>query len=128
MAEDDFSKETMLEGLHDIRLPASAPGGLIAEMAVMIGVAMVCALLVSFLLPVVFRRVKPPVAEPTIADKIAAAAELPETERAIALLQLIRTQKPEAMPVTSAQLYTAYAFPSVAQLEAALLAQPASHD
>ncbi|MCY0096495.1 hypothetical protein [Hoeflea ulvae] len=123
MADDAVSAETMLVGLQDIRLPAEAPGGLAAELIAVIGLGLVLALAVSVLLKLVTRPPPKPAAELALADRIAALAALPEEDRALALLSLIRATAPDALPGLRASLYRRGGFPEAARLEAVLMSR-----
>lgn len=124
MAEVGINAETVLAGLQDIRLPANAPGGLLAEILVVVGFGLALALLAEALLTVVFpaRQQTPP-----MAVRLAALAHLSDDDRALALLHLIRAEKPDAMPQFRPALYQRGAGPGIAMLEAVLLAEDAQH-
>jgi len=123
MAEHGISAETMLAGLQDIRLPAEAPGGLAAELFAVVGLGLALALIVSMLLKLFMRPQRNPAAAPAMADRIAALATLPDEDRALALLALIQTSSPGALPALRKSLYTRDGFPEVARLEAVLLSR-----
>lgn len=123
MADRALTREVMLNGLHDIRLPPEAPGGLIAELLAVVGVALIAAVLVSLIV----RSVTLPrkrATEPSPLDRLAALATLPDCDRQIALLHLLKSQRPEAFRKLSAQLYTRGGAPDISTLEA----EVARHD
>lgn len=115
--------ETLLAGLQDIRLPADAPGGLFAEMMVVIGMALGLALLVSLALRVVLRRPERTAAPLSLSAQVAALRDRPADDRVIGLLALIRTHVPGALPGLRPRIYGAGDPPAAAELEALLLAE-----
>lgn len=123
MTERAAGPEDLLAGLHDIRPPLEAAGGWPAEAAVILAAALIAAWAVSFALPLV--TAPPRTREETLADRIAAARALPEGARVIALLHLIRAERPEALPDIAPLLYRPDAAPDAATLEALLTAPPA---
>lgn len=123
MADRALTREAMLNGLHDIRFPAEAPGGLIAELLAVIGVALIGAVLIGLIMrSVTLPRKK--ATEPGLQDRLAALAKLPDNERQIALLHLLKSQRPDAFRKLSAKLYTPGGAPDVSALEA----EVARHD
>jgi hypothetical protein len=123
MAEHGISAETMLAGLQDIRLPAQAPGGLAAELLAVVGLGLALALVVSVILKLFMRPQREAVTVPPLEDRVAQLATLPDEERALALLSLIQTTTPGALPGLRTSLYTRQGFPEVATLEAILLSR-----
>ena len=114
--------ETLLAGLQDIRLPADAPGGFLAELLVVIGLALGLALLVSLALRPFLRRPEQMAAPLSLSAQIAALRDHPADDRVIGLLALIRTHAPGALPGLRPRIYGAGDPPAVAELEALLLA------
>ncbi|WP_424985410.1 hypothetical protein [Microbulbifer sp. S227A] len=106
----------MLNGLHDIRLPADAPGGLVAELLAVIGIALAAALLIGLALRVISR---PNHAETSTspANRFAALRDLPAAERQIALLHLLKSEHPEAFRRLAHRLYAPGGLPDLATLE-----------
>lgn len=115
VAPDRAAATELLAGLHDIRMPEAAAGGAIAELAVLIAVALLAAAVVSLAAPAFTAARKAGAA--TLDDEIAAAARLGEDERALALLHLIRRRDPQAASGLRARLYGAGAFPTAEELE-----------
>ena len=123
MADRALTREAMLNGLHDIRLPAEAPGGLIAELLAIVGVALIAAIVIGLIMrSVTLPRKKPQEVSPQ--DRLTALAGLPERERQIALLHLLKSERPDAYRNLSAQLYAPGGTPDVATLQA----EAARHD
>lgn len=115
--------ETLLAGLQDIRLPADAPGGLLAEMLAVLGLALGLALLVSLVLRVVLRRPERTAAPLSLSARVAALRDRPADDRVIGLLALIRTHAPGALPGLRPRIYGTGNPPAAAELEALLLAE-----
>ena len=115
--------ETLLAGLQDIRLPADAPGGLLAEMLVVIGMALGLALLVSLALRVVLRRPERTAVPLSLSMQVAALRDRPADDRVIGLLALIRTHAPGALPGLRSRIYGTGTPVEPAELEALLLAK-----
>ncbi len=123
MTERALTREAMLNGLHDIRLPADAPGGLAAELLALIGLALIVAIVLGLILRGVTLPQKAP-RQASPQDRLAALAKLPESERQIALLHLLKSERPEVFRRLSAQLYTPGGAPDIPTLEA----EVARHD
>lgn len=104
MSEGALTEETMLAALQDIRLPADAPGGLAAEIAVGLGLGGLAAMLLLGLLGLLVQRrgVAPPLRLP---QRLAALSSLPEAERRVALLHLLKSSAPEAHARLRSRLY-----------------------
>lgn len=116
-----MSKEAMLAGLADIRLPEAAEGGLAAELAVAIGVAALtagCLMAFGRILGVSRRRVRPL----SLAAEIDAVADLAPTERRLRLLHLLKARAPGryAELLSGDDLYKPDGAPDVAAIEAEL--------
>ncbi|MEP3330951.1 hypothetical protein [Sedimentitalea sp.] len=123
MADRALTREAMLNGLHDIRLPADAPGGLIAELLAVVG----CALIAAMLLGLIMRGVTLPrrqQKEANLQDRLAALAVLPDSERHLALLHLLKSERPDKFETLSGQLYAPGGVPDISTLEA----EVARHD
>lgn len=117
MADRALTEEALLRGLYDIRLPADTPGGLTAELLAAIGVALIAAVLIGLLL----RGITLPstkTTEPGLQDRLSALAGLPPEDRQIALLHLLKSQRPEAYKQITARLYAPGGTPDLATLEA----------
>lgn len=122
MAEGITTVDAMLSGLHDIRLPEAAPGGLIAEIMVAVGFGLLSAYLLSVVLGYFVRR--PAKGTGSLADQVAALANLPEDDRAVALLHLIQIYAPSAL---SAGIYARDGIPPITELEDMLLKSEAQN-
>ncbi|MEY8828468.1 hypothetical protein AB9K34_08615 [Sedimentitalea sp. XS_ASV28] len=116
MADRALTREAMLNGLHDIRLPAEAAGGLAAELLATIGLALAIALLIGIALRAMSRprQARP---EPGAAERLAALRDLPPSERQIALLHLLKAERPDAFRHLSDRLYAPGGLPDVETLE-----------
>lgn len=114
MAESTIPDE-MLAGLRDIRLPDIAPGGLIAEIAVAVGFGLLVGCVFSFLLPLISRNTRETAI--SLRDQLSLISTLPEPERSIALLHLIRQMNPEAAASLKDRLYRRDGFPGSGELE-----------
>lgn len=121
MSEGALSKEAMLAGLEDIRLPADASGGLIAELAVAVGLAAMLAAAVLFLIRL-FGVVRPPAPGVGMEDKISALRDLPDADRRLKLLHLMKERAPERYAAVrdNAGLYRPDGGPDLTDLEAEL--------
>lgn len=111
-----MSQDAMLASLRDIHLPAHAPGGLLAEILMAAGLAG-CAALALVMLVRLFSFREKTAGPPTIADQLASAQRLPEADRRVALLHLLRAHAPERFAQVRAGLYRPGA-DNLAQLEA----------
>ena len=104
MTEGAISREAMLASLGDIRLPAEAAGGMIAEFAAVVGLAALAALIVVALLRGAgIKRISP--GKPTIAERHARIRALPEDRRRIALLHLLKELAPDRHAALGDRLY-----------------------
>lgn len=120
MADLALPLDEMLTGLRDIRLPVDAPGGLMAEIIVMLGFGALLALGVALALRMITTQ-RPPRSghAPDLNTQIKTLRALPEDQRAMALLHLIRQRaQGDALP---AGLYTQGGIPNSETLETILL-------
>ena len=122
MAEGITTVDAMLSGLHDIRLPEAAPGGMISEILVAVGYGLLLAYLTSLVLGYFLRG--PATDAGSLTDQIAALADLPEDDRAVALLHMIQIHAPAALPT---ELYARAGIPPIDELEAMLLKSEAQN-
>lgn len=110
-----MSEEAMLASLRDIHLPADAPGGLAAETAAALGLALLAALTAAaFLRLLSARGARAP------ADEARETRAAPEEARRIALLHQLRAQNPERYAALREGLYRPGGGPDIAALEAEL--------
>ena len=115
MAERALTEEAMLAGLHDIRLPADAPGGLVAEVLAAGGLGVLAALVVAALV-VALTRLKPA----TSARPDSNHGEIDsdnDNARRLRLLHQLKTERPEAFAQLSSDLYRKGGLPEVAAIE-----------
>ena len=122
MAEGITTVDAMLSGLHDIRLPEVAPGGLISEILVTVGFGLLLAYLMSLVLGYFLRG--PAKDAGSLTDQIAALADLTDDDRAVALLHMIQIHAPAAL---SAGIYARDGIPPITELEATLLKSEAQN-
>ena len=99
-----LSEETMLASLRDIDIPAQAAGGLPADIAMTVGLAGAAALLVAGVLRLLSQKHRSKPAT-TLQDRLNAARVLPEGDRRVALLHLLRDQSPERYRQVARDLY-----------------------
>lgn len=117
MSDQPLSEEAMLQSLRDMRLPAEAAGGVLAEVAVVVGVAALAALCLVGLLRLVSERRARPRPAPAEAP-LAAILELPEGERRVALLHYLRDHAPQRFAALRGELYRPDGALDLAALEA----------
>lgn len=120
MADPARPLDELLTGLRDIRLPGDAPGGLAAEILVMVGLGAILALTVALVLKMFTTQQRHrPIRPPDLDTQIDALRTLPDEQRALALLHLIREQNQgDALPEGR---YAPGGIPSIDALEAILL-------
>ncbi|WP_227272151.1 hypothetical protein [Roseobacter weihaiensis] len=104
MTDRAISKEAMLTSLRDIHLPAEAPGGFVADLAVAVGLACLAALVIAALLRALSLKARPNSAR-TLQDRLAALADRSEAERRVALLHLLREHQPDRYAELRGALY-----------------------
>ncbi|MFK7880714.1 hypothetical protein [Roseobacter sp.] len=117
MTDRAMSEEAMLTSLRDIHLPAEAAGGFIADVAVAVGMASLLALALAGILRALSLQRKS-AAKVTLSDRIAALAQLPEREKRVALLHLLRARAPERYSALRGPIYQPGGGIDVATLEA----------
>jgi len=117
MLDDPAREQVLLSGLHDIRLPVEAPGGVIAEIAAVVALAAFGALLTVALVRMIARRAgrgrQAPGAHPL--DML---ADLDADDRRVALLHLLRARDPERYASLRQTLYRRETTLDLAALEA----------
>ncbi len=104
MTDRALSEEAMLASLQDISLPAHAAGGLIADVAVTVGLAGVAAFIVAGGLRLFSQRSRKS-HPPSLRDHLARAQAFPETRRRVLLLHLLRQHAPERYAQLARDLY-----------------------
>ena len=115
MTDRALSEAAMRAGLQDISLPAQAAGGMVAELALTVGLAGLAALALGVLLRALSRRKPKP---ETPRDALSALQNLAEPERRIAILHVLRARAPERYAQLTRDLYRADTSLSLAALEA----------
>lgn len=117
MTETALTETAMLAGLRDIRLPAEAAGGWPADLAAAVALAGGAALLVGWFVRLLsLRQTK---ARPRdLQDELSDLAALPDDDRRIALLHLLKTRAPDRFTTLQEGLYRPEGGPEVARLQA----------
>lgn len=104
MSDKALSETAMLASLQDIRLPAEAAGGLWADVALSVGLAGVAALALAGLVRLFsLRRTNP--RPMTLQERLGAIDQLPESDRRVALLHLLKQVSPDSYDEIRATLY-----------------------
>lgn len=119
MAERALTAQAVKDGLQDIRLPPDAPGGMAAELLVAVALGLLLAVLLGQALRLV-TVVRPAARPPRLGQRIAALAPLPDEDRRLALLHLLKETDPAALARLSAALYRPGGLPPAAEIEAEL--------
>lgn len=119
MTERALSEDAMRASLQDIGLPAQAAGGLIADIAITMGLAAAAALIVAGGLRLFSRRLRP-VGPPSLADRLSRAQGLPENRQRLVLLHLLRQHAPERYAELARDLYRPQAGVTTQALQAEL--------
>ena len=117
MTEKAMSETAMLAGLRDIRLPAEAAGGWPADLAAAVALAGFAALLVGWAVLLVSSaqaRTRPRDLQYEISD----LAALPDDDRRIALLHLLKDRAPDRFAALQEGLYRPEGGPDAARLQA----------
>ena len=122
MSDQALSQQAMLTSLRDIRLPEAAAGGWPADLAVAVGLAGAAALLVTLCLRALSQRRAAP-SEPSPRQAFERARALPEAERRVALLALLRSHAPERYAALTRDLYSPTGAPETQALEAEVAAR-----
>lgn len=104
MSERGLSEEAMLSSLRDIRLPAEAAGGIVADMLVGIGLAGLAVLLVVGVLRVFSTRRTMP-RPPTLAQQLSELDGASAADRRVGLLHLLRAHAPDRYRDVAQRLY-----------------------
>lgn len=121
MTERALTREAVLSGLQDIRLPVDAPGGLPAEILAAAGLGLLAAALAGLLLRGIMVG-KRPTPAPSLADDIAAVRRLPDDRKQLELLRILKRARPERFARLAGDLYRPGGMPSSRILEAELSA------
>lgn len=118
MAGRALTEDAVLAGLQDIRLPAAAPGGLVAELLAAIALGLLIALALGLLARVFLR---PRARE----NGNRADLKQPESEDALRLQLLceLKVSRPEVFAAYAANLYAPGGLPDIAVLKAEIQAR-----
>ena len=120
-----LSEAAMLAGLQDIRLPAEAAGGLLAELLAAGGVGLAAAALLGGLALAITRRQARAPGTPDLAARAAALRHVPPGARVTGLLHLLKLTRPDRFAALAGDPYRRGAVPAdphtADRLEAALL-------
>jgi len=96
--------DELIAAMHDIRLPADAPGGFLAEMFAAIGLGLGFALLLSWLLSQFTKKLETKVAQ-TVEQRVASVQNLQEDAKVTELLHILRSVDPARAKSLSASIY-----------------------
>ncbi|WP_299846699.1 hypothetical protein [uncultured Roseovarius sp.] len=121
MADRALTEEAVLAGLQDIRLPTDAPGGLFAELLAVIGMALLLALFLGLIARTLSRPRLKKTRQIPVHDQLAQLKKLPDSERKLALLHLLKDTRPEVFKPLAVGLYRPDGLPDADTLEKALM-------
>lgn len=121
MADRALTQEAVHSGLRDIRLPADAAGGLVADLLVALAIGLLLAVLFSWLARIVTLS-RPKVLQPSLKRDVQALATLPDADQQIALLHLLKSRAPDRYRAMVDSLYRPGGLPDLATLRTAVLA------
>ncbi len=114
MDESALSEEAMLTGLRDIRLPADAPGGLLAEALAALALGLLLAVMLGCLLRLV-TQMRPRLQTANALDDL---DTLPEEDQRLALLKRLKAGAPERYASLTQALYQPGGLPDISTLRA----------
>ncbi len=117
MSGQGMSEATMLASLRDIRLPAEAAGGLAGDIAVVICFAALAALCVGALVRLLSLRASKRV-ELSARDRMVALTDLPDPQKRVGLLHLLKELDPAGYGTVKGALYQPSGGIETATLEA----------
>ncbi|MGB3243917.1 MAG: hypothetical protein WBB25_05255 [Sulfitobacter sp.] len=106
MSDTALSEEAMLASLRGLSLPPEAAGGMLSDIAVVVGLAACLALLAVALVRLLSVRRVP--AENSLKARMMAltsSASLTEDQRRVALLHLLKSAAPERFAEMRGELY-----------------------
>lgn len=104
MTDRALSEAAMLTSLRDVRLPAEAAGGMAADLAATVALAGCAALLIATALRLLSLRKRSDTSD-TLADQLARLSALPEADKRVALLHVLRAHAPERYRALRGALY-----------------------
>jgi hypothetical protein len=116
MTDQAMSEAAMLISLRDITLPVDAAGGLGADIAAIVGLAGVLALIIAGMLRLFSMRRR--AAMPPLRGQFLAIREMPDDARRVALLHLLKQAQPERYAAIKGALYQLEGGVDIATLEA----------
>ena len=120
MEDGAISLDALLQGLAGLHLPAHAPGGALAEAFAAISLGLFLAIALGAVLKLVTARSRKAAPE-SLADRVQALSHLPEAERRVALLHVLKSTAPERYAALRATLYRPEGGPSLDRLEQEVL-------
>jgi hypothetical protein len=116
MIDQAMSEAAMLISLRDITLSVEAAGGLGADIAATVGLAGILALFIAGMLRLFSMRRR--VAVPPLRGQFLEIRKMPDDDRRIALLHLLRQAQPERYAAIKGALYQPEGGVDIATLEA----------
>lgn len=122
MAQHAADTQSLLTGLHDIRLPLEPAGAVLTEVTAAVGLGLLLALCLA---PAVraLTRPKPEAVASDLGSRMAALDGLDEESRRRALIRLVAELRPESLRAMEPGIYRPGGIPSSDALEAALRGQ-----
>ncbi|MGY9048934.1 MAG: hypothetical protein ACKVKF_18290 [Rhodobacterales bacterium] len=118
MLERALNEEAMLAGLRDIRLPAEAPGGLLAEVFAALALGLLLAVGIGLVLRGL-SRARP--ARQRAEDPLARIDALAPQDQRLALLALLKQRAPARYAVLAERLYQPDGLPDLGALRAEVM-------
>ena len=120
MSDRALSKDAMLDSLRDIRLPSDAAGGVLSDLLMTIGLAMLAAILIGSLLRLLMVRRASGI-HSSLLQAVSELQGLSEPDKRVALLHILRKQDPERYSSIQPLLYRKDREIDVAALEAEVM-------
>lgn len=117
MADRALTEAALRQGLADIRLPGTAPGGALAEGLAAFALGLAVAVILGLCVRLVTRRRQ---RAPTLDQRMTALREQPDDARRLGLLHLLAKERPEVLAGWSDRLYRPDQAPGIPEIEAAL--------
>lgn len=111
--------DELIAAMHDIRLPADAPGGFLAELFAAIGVGLAIALLFGWVLSKFTVRPKKQELR-TIEQRVAEVKDLTEESKVTELLHILKVVDPVRATSFSASIYERNSLPDASSIEQAI--------
>ena len=120
MSDTILSEAALRASLHDIRLPAEAAGGVLAELFAAGGLGGLLALCLLLVLRGLSRRGMRS-RQASLPEEVARLAHVPPERRRVGLLHLMRVHTPERLEALRPDLYRAESALDADRIEAELL-------